>query len=487
MAMPNSLTQPQSGRSFRISWPAPRIVLLVSCLVCAEKSRAQDRHGAERPIPVVTVDKSPEWDCSTVPREYVYWRSRVGTKVGPAVIARDRILVGTNNGNPRDGKRTVDLAALMCFQADDGKFLWQATHSRLPYPEDLPTMALMSRPFVEKENAYYVSNRGELVRLELDGRMVWKLDMVKALGVQKQDASDVGNPICSPLVVGDLVYCVTGHGADGYQSPHPDAPSFLAVNKASGKVVWSSNAPGKNIIYGQWSSPVFARTNGVDQVIFPGGDGCLYGFEPLTGKLLWQMDCGGPVPPNVGPKGFGKRNFFVATPAVHKNVIYVGLNQTWEQDPLTPRPLLAIELLTEGKTIRPKLRWAFDHKDFAGGTLGSAAIGDDGKVYVVSRSATLFALDAAAGKPLWKSKLGTADDAALFSSPYIHDGLLYVANCNEELFVFSLAGPPKHVGRYYFGGVASTQNTPIFVHGDRLYVAATGYLWALKKDHLNKK
>jgi len=31
--------------------------------------------------------------------------------------------------------------------------------------------------------------------------------------------------------------------------------------------------------------------HGTPQVIFPGGDGCLYSFVPETGELLWKFDC----------------------------------------------------------------------------------------------------------------------------------------------------------------------------------------------------
>jgi hypothetical protein len=58
---------------------------------------------------------------------------------------------------------------------------------------------------------------------------------------------------CSPLVVGELVFVVTGNGVDqGHvKIPAPDAPSFIAVNKKTGAVVWKDNSPGRNIMHGQ--------------------------------------------------------------------------------------------------------------------------------------------------------------------------------------------------------------------------------------------
>ncbi len=55
----------------------------------------------------------------------------------------------------------------------------------------------------------------------------------------------------------------------------PKAPSFIAVDKNTGKVqVDAATTPGKpTIMHGQWSNPVYAEPNGKPQIIFPGGDG----------------------------------------------------------------------------------------------------------------------------------------------------------------------------------------------------------------------
>ena len=40
---------------------------------------------------------------------------------------------------------------------------------------------------------------------------------------------------CSPLVVGDLLFVITGNGRDAeHQLPAPKAPSFVALNKKTG-------------------------------------------------------------------------------------------------------------------------------------------------------------------------------------------------------------------------------------------------------------
>ncbi len=47
-------------------------------------------------------------------------------------------------------------------------------------------------------------------------------------------------------------------------------------------------------MHGQWSNPTYAEVNGKSMVIFPGGDGWIYAFNPNSkgeGELLWKFDC----------------------------------------------------------------------------------------------------------------------------------------------------------------------------------------------------
>src|SRR5262249_30207418 len=158
-------------------------------------------------------------------------------------------------------------------------------------------------PFAEVGRLYYVSNRCEVVCRDMDGKEEWKLDMMKDLGVFPHNLA-----ICSPLAVGDTLYVITSNGVDEDHKdiPRPDAPSFIAVNKTDGKVLWKTNLPsaillksgagvkslidrGLVLMHGQWSNPVYTTVNGQGQIIFPGGDGWLYALDPKSGELIWKF------------------------------------------------------------------------------------------------------------------------------------------------------------------------------------------------------
>ena len=62
------------------------------------------------------------------------------------------------------------------------------------------------------------------------------------------------------------------------------APSIIAVNKTTGKLVWEDNPVGDRILHGQWSSPSVGKVGDVVQVVMGQGDGWVRGYEAMTGK-----------------------------------------------------------------------------------------------------------------------------------------------------------------------------------------------------------
>ena len=73
----------------------------------------------------------------------------------------------------------------------------------------------------------------------------------------------------SPVSYGDLIFVSTANGQDEshVHIPSPRAPSMIAVNKKTGKLVWEVNNVGERILHGQWSSPAVGKIGDVVQVV----------------------------------------------------------------------------------------------------------------------------------------------------------------------------------------------------------------------------
>lgn len=474
------------------------------------------------------VDKNVLTEFDVKNNTNVKWVAKLGSRAygGPVVVGR-RIFVGTNNEAPRnqrdtvqrrDGRReAIDKGVLMCFDEATGAFQWQHVNDKLPAGQvnDWPKEGVCSTPAVEGDRLYYVNNRCELVCLDVNGLadgnqgvqdeqykdptdadVIWRLDMIKELNVFPHNMA-----ACSPLVVGDLVFVVTANGvdADHINIPSPDAPSFIAVNKSSGKLAWQSNLPGRNILHGQWSNPTWAVVNGKQQVIFPGGDGHLYGLEPQTGKLIWKFDCN-PKNSKYELGGRGTRSDFIATPVVHDGLVYIGTGQDpehytgvghlWCIDPMKAKPGNE-DLTPKNDNFDPKapenansgLVWHYGGaeknpkqagRDFVFGRTMSTVSIHDGLCYAAELDGFVHCLDAKTGERHWKHDV----KAALWGSTYYVDGKVLLGTEEGDLYIFTHGKVKKEPEKVEIE--QPIRSTPIVANGV-LYILTESHLFAIGK------
>jgi outer membrane protein assembly factor BamB len=424
---------------------------------------------------------------------------------------------------------------MMCFNEADGKFLWQAVHDKLPSGQvnDWPREGICSSPYVEGNRLYYVSNRCEVVCADtegfLDGKndgvqdekykgerdadVVWRLDMMGELGVFPHNLAT-----CSPLAVGDTLFLITSNGVDKdhINLPKPEAPSFLAVEKKTGKVKWKSNVTTANLLkpgadlkelsdkglvvmHGQWSNPVYAEVEGKGQIIFPGGDGWVYAFEPDSDKIIWKFDCN-PKSAVYILGGEGTRNDFVSTPVVHDNRLYIGVGQDPEHD-LGVGHFWCIDLVKATKVggdvspvndnFDPKagankksaLAWHYggvidpppeEGRTYRFGRTMSTAAVHDGLCYLGEQEGILHCLDAKTGEKYWEHDM----EAATWSSPYWVDGKVYMGHDKRKVLIFEHGKGKKKLGEVNMGGLVRA--TPTVVNGV-LYVMTENKLYAIAR------
>jgi outer membrane protein assembly factor BamB len=470
------------------------------------------------------------WDIDT--KENVIWSADLGSKAyGGPVVSGGRVFVGTNNQQPRDPKdvdpqtkQPIDLGVLMCFDEKTGKFLWQKTYPKLEAGRvvDWPREGICSTPTVEGDRMYYVSNRCEVVCGKVDdGSVIWKLDMMKDLGVFPHNLS-----VCAPLPVGDDLFIVTANGVDeGHINvPAPKAPSFLRVRKADGKVLWSDNSPtialtiapkggdqkdffktlvnrGDLIQHGQWSNPAYGVVDGQPQVIFPGGNGKIYSFDPKTNKQLWIFDCNPPGSEYL-LSGKGTRNDFIATPIIANNRVYIGVGQDPEHETgvghfwcidMTKRGDVSPHLIVNENVWPPQTKpnpnsalvWHYggptspeDRKKlgrnyYFGRTMSTAAV-HDGIVYVADLDGTVHCLDANTGAVNWTHDTGNMS----WSSTYVADGKVFFGNDNGTVTVFKANKKKEILGENEME--KRVRATPI-VANDTLFVMTENKLYAIRK------
>lgn len=422
----------------------------------------------------------------------VKWVADLGSQsYGGPLVAGGKVYVGTNNEGKKNPKLTGDRGNLMAFDAATGKFLWQSAHPKLPAGRvnDWPLQGVCSTPAIEGDRLYYVSNRAEVIcadtegfldkendgpvadeaeKSEIDEDVIWKLDMINELDVFPHNLA-VGNP----LLVGDVLYTVTGNGVDeGHVNiPTPQAPSFIAVDKKTGKLLWESALPGGNILHGQWSNPAYGVIKGRAQVIFPGGDGWVYSLDPKTGNVLWKFDCN---PKDAVWKigGAGTRNNIIATPVIWDDKVYIGVGQDPEHGEGIGH-LWAIDATGEGDVTGKNAVWHRGGEEFHR-TISTVAIDSDGILYASDLSGYLYALDAKTGQHFWTHNTY----AAIWGSPFVADGKVYLGDEDGDIVVLKTGKKMEVLHEVNMG--SSVYTTPVAKDGV-LYINTRSKLFALQE------
>ena len=425
------------------------------------------------------------WDVKT--KKNVKWVAALGSQTyGNPVVAGGIVLVGTNNEALRDPKQDGDRGVLMAFRAEDGEFLWQSTHEKLPAGRvnDWPYQGVCSSPLVEGERVYYVSNRGEVMALDAQGfrdgendgpvtdekltgpenpDVLWRFDMMEEVGAFPHNMSN-----SSPVSFQHLIYVSTSNGQDEshVHVPSPRAPAIIALDKNTGKLVWEDNSVGERILHGQWASPTVARIGGVDQVMIGQGDGWIRGYEALTGKKLWEFDTN--PKDSVWPK---TRNELIATAVVYDGLAYIANGQDPEHGEGIGH-LYAIDPTKRGDITETGRVW---HYQKIRRSVSTAAIAD-GIVYYPDFSGFLHALDAKTGQVHWVHDML----AALWGSALVADGKVYLGDEDGDVVILQAGKETKVIGEMTMG--SSVYSTPVPANGI-LYVANRNQLYALAEQN----
>jgi outer membrane protein assembly factor BamB len=406
------------------------------------------------------------WDIKA--NKNVKWMAQLGSQsYGNPVVAGGQVYVGTNNELVRNPKEGGDRGVLMCFRESDGKFLWQHTNEKLPSgrANDWPYQGVCSSPLVEGDRLYYVSNRCELVCLDTHGdgngnaKVIWKFNMMEEVGSQPHNMAN-----SSPVSYGDLVFVGTANGQDEshVHIPSPRAPSMIAVNKQTGKLVWEVNNVGERILHGQWSSPSVGKVGDVVQVVVGEGDGWVRGYEALTGKKLWEFDLN--PKDSVWPK---TRNEVIATPVIWEDKVFIANGQDPEHGEGVGH-LYAIDATKRGNITETGRLW---HYDKIRRSISTGAI-YNGLLFYSDFSGFLHCLDEKTGKPYWTHDLLSA----VWGSPMVIDGKVYLGDEDGDVLVLEASKEKKLITSMNMG--SSVYATVVPANGI-LFVMNRNQLWAL--------
>jgi outer membrane protein assembly factor BamB len=504
----------------------------------------------------------------------IKWTAKLGSQAhSTSVVAGGRVYIGTNNEEPRDPRHKGDRGVFLCLDEKTGALLWQLVVPKRDEDAfmDWPRMGMSSEATVEGDKVYLVDNRGTVLCLDakgmangndgpfrdeaaymtsptpdgkprqqigaetqpetlrppadgklvqpgpLDGDIIWKFDLVAEAGIWPHDAAH-----SSILIHGDHLYLNSGNGVDNTHKRirAPNAPSLVVLDKKTGRwLARDDEHMAPNIFHNTWSSPSMGRVNGRETIFFCGGNGVVYGFEPLSSDQISagvkksaprRQDASSPQPPPSqegreknpsssvrsssaeprtlkkilafdfdptapktdvhrfnGNRQQGPSNLY-GMPVFYRDRLFVagggdnwwGKNEAW---------LKCIDATRTGDITTNGLIWSIPLEKHV---LATAAV-YDGLVFVPDCGRTFHCVDANTGKRQWTHEI----KGEAWASPCVADGKVYLGTRSGNYYVFAAAREKKVLAELELGEPISATTTAA---NGVLYVATMSRLYAIK-------
>ncbi len=207
----------------------------------------------------------------------VLWRAPLGPGNSGPAVAKGRVYVmdrrpalgAGGKPAPAEKGKTPGRERVVCLGAADGKPVWEHAYD-CPY-----SMAYRSgprvTPLVHKGRVYTLGAMGDLYCLDADsGAVRWH----KNLAREYKATPPVWGWAASPLVDGDLLYCLAGG----------EGSAVVALNKDTGAEVWKALTT-EEVGY---SPPILIEAGGKRQLIVWHSES-VNGLDPATGRVYWTQ------------------------------------------------------------------------------------------------------------------------------------------------------------------------------------------------------
>ncbi|HVJ79924.1 MAG TPA: PQQ-binding-like beta-propeller repeat protein, partial [Planctomycetia bacterium] len=327
----------------------------------------------------------------------VIWKADVpGRGHASPVISGDLVFLASAE-EPKETQLVVALGRA------DGKERWRTTLFEKKMMSVHGTNSYASpTPATDGKLLYALFQNGEaahLVALARDGKEAWRTN----LGPYYPDHGIAG----SPVIHGEAVYVLADCGRGGF---------LAAVRRRDGEILWRTPRPG---ISG-YGAPVTAK-RGEKELVFCGGGGKVTGYDPETGKRVWECEAGAETVANSMVAAGGR--LLISSGFPQKKVQGISL------DPAATKPV----------------EWSVEQGSQVAYVPSPVAVGE--WLYVLNDDGILSCRSAATGKSRWTLRVSGSYSA----SPLVAGGRMYAANQAGVVSVVELGEKPKIMAKNDLG------------------------------------
>lgn len=376
----------------------------------------------------------------------IVWGDRVfvTSQVGDAPVApgrhprlaRDDRTLSEREGTI-GGRRDPDAIGPLwlvveAFTREDGRRLWEHRMEAvgpLPALHEKHNLATPT-PVTDGERVYAWFGNGQLVALDMRGRVVWS----RHLGAEYAPFLTRWGHGSSPALHGGLLFLLCDHQRASY---------LLALDARTGRERWKADRGRGRISH---STPLVVPGPSGDELLVNSSER-IDAYDPASGRLLWHA--GGP------------RQTPVPSAVHHGGRIYLSRGYR-NSDYLALRPG------GRGDVTATHVDWRAP----AGASYVPSILYYEGLLYVTNEIGIVTCADAATGERVWQLRLG----GVFFASPVAGDGKVYLVSETGETYVLKAGRRPEVLARNDLGErfLASPA-----VAGGRLFLRSDGALFAV--------
>jgi outer membrane protein assembly factor BamB len=303
-------------------------------------------------------------------------------------------------------------------------------------------------PVTDGTMVWALTGTGILTGLDLDGKVVWQIDLQKStvkFGLNWGYAS-------SPLLYEGMLIVPILHGWDN------TGPSYLvAFDGKTGKEVWKVERKTDAQKEGPdaYTTPIPMKYADRTEIIVVGGD-YFTGHDPKTGQEIWR--CGGL---NLKQDKYYRA---VCSPAVVGELVFACIKQG---------PFVGVKGGGKGLVTDTHIAWSNKY-----GCDVPTPVSDGKYLYVLNDQGLMSCYDPATGKAFYERQ--RLPGGVYDSSPLLADGRIYLTNEKARTTVIA-TGPEFKVLSENPLDDPSTTMSSIAVSGSQLFLRTGTHLYCIGK------
>ncbi|MGH7494135.1 MAG: PQQ-binding-like beta-propeller repeat protein [bacterium] len=191
----------------------------------------------------------------------IVWKRKIGSGYSAIAVAHGHAITLFSDG-------VYDY--LVSLDSESGNEQWRYRIDTTYPGRDGANDGPVSTPTIDENRVFGIGPKGQLVALDLKtGKVLWSTHLIE----NHHALLPHWGFTTSPLVYEGLLIVETGGTPNN---------AVTAFDKKTGRVAWSAGADTV-----EYQSPLIAEVAGRTQLLWA-GEKFLFGFEPKTGKELWQ-------------------------------------------------------------------------------------------------------------------------------------------------------------------------------------------------------